>query len=71
MDYSIDIEEDLSAGSFKKFFLALLIVTIFFLLFHFREKILAKVYFWRQDRPDDLDALVEAENRFAKSNKAQ
>merc|ERR1712157_258740 len=35
---------------------------IFFLLFHFREKILAKIYFWRQDRPDDLDALVEAEN---------
>ena len=71
MDYSIAMEEDLSAGSFKKFFLALSIVTIFFLLFHFREKILAKVYFWRQDRPDDLDALVEAENRFEKRNKGQ
>ena len=70
MDYNLteDIEDDLRVGSFKKLLLALLIIVIFFLLFHYREKILAKIYFWRQDRPDDLDALVEAESRLGSSS---
>ena len=58
-----DINDDLSYGSYKKFFVALLIVSFLAALFHFREKILGKIYFWRQDRPDDLDALVETNTR--------